>query len=302
MPEHRETGRHAAPALHPGCVVESACCIVSILAPHRPNPGSPSSHLPLPVRIRATRATPAPTNCMSLLGPLPLVNQGLVSRVSRSTTDLAGVILRRLPWGSRPHNQQHPGRAEGASVAAEEASSRFVCRRGANESHTQPSTHPTHHTPVSRAPSRHPPDHIVPFCVAPSKGVSSVGPLEQGQNVSGAMRMEFHGTASDWRCPPSSWMRTSHRNKSALHRRRPLASHDRTRRRKEEPIIPNNRGDGDGARGTEDSYTPNVCVPTMYVRISYLRALCSKPAPGIRCRSGQSLSCHRVISCPAAVE
>ena len=94
---------------------------------------------------------------------------------------------------------------------------------------------------------------------------------------------------------------TSHYNKSALHRRRPLASHDSTREEKEESR-PNNRGDGDGARGTEDSYTPNVCVPTMYVRISYLRALCSKPAPGIRCRSGQSLSCHRVISCPAAVE
>ena len=185
---HARTQRDRTPRRT--CAPSGLCCRVGLL--HRLNPCSPSSQSWFPIVPSSsprpnpshTRATPAPTNCMSMLGPLLPVNQRLVSRVSRSTTDLAGVILRRLPWGSRPHNQQHPGRAEGASVAAEEARSRFVCRRGANESHTQPSTHPTHHTPVSRAPSRHPPDHIVPFCVAPSKGVSSVGPLEQGQNVS----------------------------------------------------------------------------------------------------------------------
>ena len=168
--------------------------------------------------------------------------------------------------------------------------------------------HITHHTPVSWAPSRFAQTTPCPFVSRPANVShqlvhSSKDKMSQATAARNTQQGSSHGVSWDsfrLEMHPSSWMRTSRQA------RVPCTAADRSphttgpEQEKEEPI-PNNRGDGDEASGTEDSYTPPMCV-YLLARHFISARLCSKPAPGMRCRSGQSLSCHRVISCPAAVE
>ena len=185
-------------------------------------------------------------------------------------------------------------------------------RRGANESHTQPSTHPLH-TPHTRLPGPVPssprPRHRARLCRAQhrcrieQRQMSQATAARDTQQGPGAWSfMEQLPIGAGERNVLSSWMRTLHHVKSALHRRRLLVSHDRARSRKR-AAIPNNRGDG--ASDTEDSSTP-MCEDRTPRQFILYCVVWSKPAPGIRCRSGEgkdrSLSCQRVISCPAVVE